>query len=719
MDEQSARQWVTATVAQHPYLKEPMLQDAIKIIVTLSQDNDYSTALSQFSQSKTIAELLTTLHCDSTTMAAAILFPFFKSNETSRKLICTTLNTETFKLLQETKRLETIDNIAVSKQIVVFQVKQLDKLRRMLLAVVDDARTVLIKLAERLSVLISLRKADTEQQQMIAQQTMALYAPLANRLGIGQFKWQLEDWSFRYLDNAHYLEISKGLKQRRQERDQYIEMFHQELLTLVNHSGIEKHEISGRAKHIYSIHRKIKRKQTTLQEIYDSNAFRVLVSNLEDCYHLLSLLHEKWAHVPHEFDDYIAKPKPNGYQSIHTVVIGPQNVHVEIQIRTFAMHEAAELGVAAHWKYKENNQHQDEYENKITLLRDMMSWQQELDQDEDERENLYNKLFEDRVYVFTPNNDVIDLPRGATPLDAAYHIHTEVGHRCKGAKINGQMFPLTHTLKTGDVVEIQTSKENKPSRDWLNPERGYLKTASAHNKVKNWFHRLHRQEKLTKGQEIWEKAAKRKKLGKNDLQKILQHFNFKTVEDLLIALGSGNVGIQALLRRLQPQNYAENIDLASIKKPRTETKQAPTSDEQNFLTQLAQCCKPLPGDEIMGYITKGHGISIHRKNCNNIIQAQEQRPERILDVNWSDNRTQRFPIDIIIEANERQGLIRDISTIIANEKLTLLGIQTSDHTTIHHSQIHLTIEVENLQPLNKVLNLIQQLPDVITAKRRS
>jgi GTP pyrophosphokinase len=698
--------WVEETVIKFPHLTVATLKKAFELAKKIDPSRE------KIAYSIAICDELLALNSDPKSIIAAILYPFYKNDQKTKALIGENFDTDITKILLGTKRMETIDQLPIKHDRIIFQHKQLDSLRRMLLAIVDDARIVLIKLAERLTRLTQLREADKETQQQIGNQTMHLYAPLANRLGIGHVKWQLEDWSFRYLEPKKYNEISKALKERRNDRETYIKKAHEELKSLLDEGDIKKYELKGRAKHIYSIFRKINRKQVPISEIYDSNAFRILVSDVEACYRTLSLVHEKWEHIPHEFDDYIAKPKPNGYQSIHTVVIGPDNRNIEIQIRTFAMNEEAELGVAAHWKYKENITAVDAYENKIKLLRDVMNWQEELQPD------TKANFFEDRVYVFTPANDILDLAIDSTPLDAAYHIHSEVGHHCKGAKVNHKMVPLTQKLNTGDLIEILTHKQSNPSRDWLNPERGYITTQTARNKVKNWFYREQAHKMLARGLEIWEKNAKREHLSKNVLGPIAPQFNFKTADDLLIAIGSGNVGINTVLRRLKPATQTPEPEIVKIKKPETKTSTSgDIAGTESLLTQLARCCHPIPGDKIIGYITKGRGVSIHRTDCDNIIEAQKNRPERILDVNWSTKKSTKYSVNIEIKAVDNPGLIRDISTLIANENISLLGINSQVDKATNHCRINLTIEIESLEPLHKILTHFKQIPNVINARR--
>ena len=430
-----------------------------------------------------------------------------------------------------------------------------------------------------------------------------------------------------------------------------------------NSSYGEDVSISGRAKHIYSIYRKMLKKHVDFGEIYDTIAFRIIVPSIKDCYTILGIVHATWPHVANEFDDYIAKPKPNGYRSIHTVVIGPQNITVEIQIRTQDMHEEAELGVAAHWKYKEGGTNSN-YENKISWLRDVMDWQKELTTDKPGGENLYAKIFQDRVYVFTPQGDIFDLPAKATPLDFAYYIHSDLGNKCRGVKVNGNLVQLTYVLKTGDQVQILTAKNGQPSRDWLNPHLGYLTTALARNRVRHWFRKQNYQENLSIGEDIWDKTARRENISKAKLNKIAPELNYKNSDDLLAALGAGDVTITHILHHLKTEESLEispteeNIsEIFPINPPKFSRSHIHIAGVGNLLTQLARCCKPIPGDSILGYITKGKGITIHQQRCPNIQHAQLLYPKRIVEAQWGSEKLQSYPVGIIIEANDRGGLI--------------------------------------------------------------
>lgn len=610
-----------------------------------------------------------------------------------------------------------------------------DKLRKMLLAIVDDVRVVVLKLAEQLVRMKTLRQAAPFEQQAAAKVVSEIYAPLANRLGIGQLKWQLEDWAFRYSNPDAYQDLKKALNMRRQDRETYVHDTIDEISKLLQQEHISRYDISGRAKHIYSIHKKINRKHVDFAEIYDAIALRVLVHSIEDCYKVLSVVHSRWEHIPQEFDDYISNPKPNGYRSIHTAVIGPENKNIEIQIRTQAMHDEAELGVAAHWAYKEGGSATSNYDEKIAWLRQVMAWQQEVSHQQNEatgedipHDQQLENLFSDRVYVFTPQGDIIDLPEKATPLDFAYYVHSDIGHRCRGAKVNGALVPLTYHLKTGDIVAVQTAKESKPSRDWLNPDSGYLQSPKARSKVAHWFRRQNYDENIEKGQQLWEKLYRTKQIPKTALHDAYKKFNFKSVDGLLAALGSGDISTAALLQQIQSDDLDANTQEQSavLKSTSKLDKRLATSNQRstvniagvdNLLSQLAQCCKPIPGDAIIGYITQGRGVTVHRSDCHNVLHAQQNSPQRIVAAEWGSDIPGSYLVDLNLQANNTNNLIRDITQLISAEKIPLMGIHSQCARNDDTVMIHLTIEISSLAPLQKLIQKLRELPGINAIER--
>ncbi|HYF97664.1 MAG TPA: RelA/SpoT family protein [Coxiellaceae bacterium] len=712
--------WLTELTVQYPKINQALLAQACKLAASFKDPAKLIFRQDPFDLGLAIADELLSLNCDSDCVAAAVLYPTAIAHQLSNETIINATNVTVAKLIQGAI---TIENLQATQDHKSAEAKaaQADKLRKMVLAVVDDLRVVLLKLAERLIALKHLRHATPNQQKTAAHEVMTVYAPLANRLGLGQLKWQLEDWSFRYLDRQAYEDIFKVLKQRREEREAHVAHLIEKLTQLVESTHIESVKINGRAKHIYSIYRKLVNKQLTMDKLYDMIALRVLVPTLQDCYAVLGIVHSSWKHIQSEFDDYIAHPKANGYRSIHTAIMDETQHPVEVQIRTYAMHEEAELGVAAHWVYKEGSS-QPSYENKINVLRTLFDWQKELNEDS---RQLSEQLLNDHVYVFTPNGDVIDLDQGATPLDFAYHIHTELGHNCRGAKVNGVLVPLSYSLKTGDQVSVLTTKNGHPSRDWLRDSNGYLKTTRAKQKVAAWFKKQSTEEHIAQGQQLWEKACRHKIIHKQELAKALKHFNFKNNESLMAAIGAGDLKIGTIFNYLGIEHPDYEIHAAhhnSAIKISAPKKAAQSSiiieGVGNLFTQIARCCKPIPGDSIVGYITRDRGVTIHQKTCGNISHALINRAERVLQVQWEQQLAQRYAIDLIIETTNRSGISRDVSNIIANEKIILTHFTTHSDESRNNNLIHLTVEVENLEIFQQLLKQLQQLPDVLEVRRK-
>jgi len=509
---------------------------------------------------------------------------------------------------------------------------QAESLRKMLLAMVEDIRVVLIKLAERTQTLRNLPRADAAQQQQIARETQSLFAPLANRLGIWQIKWELEDLSMRYLEPALYKQIAQHLDERRIDRERYIADLIAQLEQALTRAGIQG-EVSGRPKHIYSIINKMKRKQLDFDQLYDVRAVRVLVENIEQCYAALSIVHELWLPIQKEFDDYIAKPKPNGYRSLHTAVLGPRRLPVEVQIRTRQMHHDSELGVAAHWRYKENRQAESALDQKVAWLRQVLAWKAELADNGELQQPLRDEMQQDRVYVLTPQGKVIDLPQGATPVDFAYVLHTDLGHRTRGAKVDGNIVPLKHTLQTGQRVEILTVKQGGPSRDWINPQLGYLQSARARAKVRHWFAEQNQDDSIAQGRALLERELHR--IGVNDVnqEKLAQKLRYNKPDDLLAALGRGDITPRRVSLAITPEAPAPRKVPAG-----QQPAHAPRiliEGVNNLTYKLALCCRPQPTDAIVAYVTRDRGITIHRRVCPFMQRVPEEREDRLLDARWS------------------------------------------------------------------------------------
>lgn len=600
---------------------------------------------------------------------------------------------------------------------------QAENLRKMLLAMAEDVRVVLIKLADRLHNMRTLSVLPADKQLRIARETMDIYAPLANRLGIWQVKWELEDLSLRYLEPQAYKQIAALLAEKRLDREAYVTRFVETLARELAQAGIGA-DVSGRVKHIYSIWRKMQRKGKDFGEIFDMRAVRVLVNDIRDCYAALGVVHSLWQHVPGEFDDYIATPKENNYRSIHTAVIGPEGKTVEVQIRTHDMHNQSELGVAAHWRYKEGAKHDKAFDDKIAWLRSLLEWKDEVAGAADFVDQFKSEVFSERVYVFTPKGNIVDLPAGATPLDFAYHIHTDVGHRCRGAKVNGHMVPLIYTLKTGDRVEAITVKEGGPSRDWMSPHLGYLHTSKARAKVQAWFHLQNYESNVAAGRQILEREFQRMGMADVNYEKLAARFQYDQVDNFLSAIGRGEIKPAQILHAVQELLEPALKETKPVFSPRApETRKAPAGVSiqgvGNLLTRMAKCCNPLPGDAIVGFITRGQGIAVHRQDCPNALRHHNENEERLIEVNWGAHTGQTYPVDVDIVAHERSGLLRDITGVLANENINVIAVNTQTDKKQHIAHMTFTLEIPNVEILSRVLALIDQIPNIMAVRRKT
>ena len=676
--------------------------------------------------------ILLMLSMDLGTLKAAIIYPFVEAGLISQERMDEDFGPKIAKLVEGVLEMEAIRSLQTLHRSETSP-EQVDNVRRMLLAMVEDVRAVVIKLAERIACLREAKKADEETRVLMAQEITNIYAPLANRLGIGQLKWELEDLAFRYLHPETYKQIAKQLDEKRLDRERYIQEFVRSLRDALKEAGVEA-EVYGRPKHIYSIWRKMQKKHLEFNELFDVRAVRVVTKRLQDCYAALGIVHTHFHHIPREFDDYVANPKPNGYQSIHTVVVGPEGKTVEIQIRTDQMHQDAELGVAAHWRYKEGPQaggKANTFEDKIEWLRKLLAWQEDLSESGSLLEDLRSQVFEDRVYVFTPKGDVIDLPAGATPLDFAYHVHSMIGHRCIGAKIDGRIVPFTYALQTGDQVEVITQKEPNPSRDWMNPNAGFLRSSRARAKVATWFRKLDRDKNIVAGRELFEKELDRHNLSMSKIDKgnMLRRFNLESTDDLLAGIGSGDIRINQVLNYLDTcynKPTAEEDDRRLLE--RLEQKaNAPMRHKPkdhivvegvgNLMTHIARCCQPIPGDAIQGFITMGRGVSIHREDCEQLKELSRRNPERLIDAVWGENYSGGYSLTIRIISNDRSGLLRDITTVLANEKINVMGVRSRSNVREQTAEIDMELEIYNINAFNRALAKLSQLNDVISAKR--
>jgi len=596
---------------------------------------------------------------------------------------------------------------------------QIERLRKMLLAMAEDVRVVVIKLADRLDNMRVLLHHSADKQQRMARETLDLFAPLANRLGIWQMKWELEDLSLRYLEPETYKKLARLLDERRIDRENYIEQVIKSLSEALADAGI-KAKISGRPKHIYSIWRKMQKKGIDFDEVFDVRAVRVLVNSVTECYMTLGLVHNQWQPIRSEFDDYIAKPKNNNYQSLHTAVIGPEQKIFEVQIRTHTMHHHAELGVAAHWRYKEDgNQHDHAFEYKIAWLRQILQWKDEEGESGDFIDRFRAEIFETRVYVLSPIGEVIDLQQGATPLDFAYCIHSELGHCCRGAKINHRIVPLTYILKSGELVEILTGKEEKPSRDWLIPQAGYLKTSTARSRVRQWFKKQDFQQNLSDGRKLLERFLRPLNIKNYRLAQLAQALRFKSEDELLASVGCGDTSISQIANSFKEQVLPKKKKVLPIISNNPQNR-VDIKGVGGLLTQRARCCQPVPYDPIVGYISKGRGVIVHRRDCPNALHWQETGNQRLIEVEWRQaNAKQAFvyPVEILISGFDRTGLLRDISSIVANEKINILDSQTS--TSNNSVDMMFRLEVSHLEQLNRALGKIDALPNVMRVWRKN
>ncbi len=689
-------------------------------------DNLWVEGASSFNTGLEMAEILAGLHMDTDCLKAAVIYRAVREGQTTLVEVKKVAGEHIANLIDGVLQMAAISAIMnADKRMVLGQSSnQLENLRRMLVAMVDDVRVALIKLAERTCAIRAVKDAPEEKKQKVAKEVFDVYAPLAHRLGIGHIKWELEDLSFRYLQPHAYKKIARLLDEKRLVREDYITTVIDNLQSSLISVGIDG-GISGRAKHIYSIWRKMKRKRIDFYQIYDVRAVRVLVPEVRDCYAVLGIVHNLWQHIPKEFDDYIAAPKENGYRSLHTAVLGPDGKVLEVQIRTQNMHDEAELGVCAHWRYKEGStKSRESYEDKITWLRQVLEWQEELgDTDVSSVISQFSEdIVDERVYVFTPDGHVVDLAQGATPLDFAYHVHTEVGHSCRGAKVNGRIVPLTYTLKTGEQVTVIKSNEAKPSRDWLNPSLGYLGTARARAKAIHWFKRQDRTQNIVDGKAILEKEFHRLDVGKIDLTDFTQVFSVKSVEDVYAAVGAGDLRVGQVLNAIQSAIESEpeqGVLPFDLRKPQINKSDADFTVDgvSNILTNIAGCCKPVPGDDVIGYVSYGRGVTVHRDDCVELKRLMETNRERVVEVNWSKRNDSVYSVEIFIKAYDRQGLLMDVTSAVTHEKVNVTAVNTSsDHGTGTATML-LTVEVPSLECLGGLLGKINQLPNVVDVKR--
>ncbi|MCO4836597.1 MAG: GTP diphosphokinase [Oceanospirillaceae bacterium] len=677
-----------------------------------------------------MAEILTTLQVNEETLVAAVLYRAVREDKLALKEVKDRFGPVVASLIDGVLQMAAISSLqSPTRDSILGQSDgQLTNVRKMLVSLVDDVRVALIKLAERTCAIRAVKNVDRKKRYLVSREVFDVYAPLAHRLGIGAIKWELEDLSFRYLQPNAYKEIASYLDERRMDRQDYIERVLANLTQQLKGAGIVP-DVMGRAKHIYSIWRKMQRKNIEFSKVYDVRAVRVLVPELTDCYTALGIVHGLWRNIPQEFDDYIATPKENGYRSLHTAVIGPEGKVVEIQIRTFAMHDEAELGVCAHWLYKgtDINSSGNSYDDKLAWLRQVLEWHDEVGDGDEFVNQVKGDVDQDRIYVFTPDGHVVDLPNGATPIDFAYRVHTEVGNTCRGAKIHGRIVPLTYALQTGDQVSIMTSKGGAPSRDWMNPNLGYVTAGRTRAKIGHYFKQLDKDKNAAAGRHQVEREMRRMAISGVDYALIATQINFKQVDDMYAALGAGDLRLTQVINAAQQQvepnlKPKKQLDL-SLLNGKAKSLSAVGNDVQiagvgNLLTSIANCCKPVPGDAITGFITLTRGVSVHRQDCLNIMNMAERDRQRIIEVNWSGNSEHTYPVDIYIEAVDRSGLLSEVIMVLGNENVNLGNISTNVDKKTHSATIAMTIDIPRLDLLGRILDKISQLPNVLDVRRQ-
>jgi len=722
---------------KYSQVDKELLQRALDVAEKAHKGQKRASGEPYINHCKAVASILAEMHVPPSIVAAGLLHDTVEDTGIDFKDLKREFGKEIFDLVQAVTKLGSLPR--VSKHSEIKQSSNGEKkrgksdvisdpsiwraelasenLRKTFLAMAEDPRVVLIKLADRLHNMRTLRYLPEEKQKRIAQETMDLFAPLANRIGIWQMKWDLEDLSFRYLESEIYHDIAKQLDERRSERERKMRKITNQITGVMKKAGMQA-EVTGRPKHIYSIYKKMKRKNIPFDELSDIRGVRIVVPSEEECYGAVGIIHLHWRPLPGEFDDYIAAPKPSLYQSIHTSVIYEDGETLEVQIRTPGMHRKAEYGIAAHWRYKEGRKRDKDFEQRVAYLRQMLEWQQDVESAQEFVDGLKNEVFGDRVYAFTPRGDIIDLPVGATSIDFAYNIHTEVGHRCRGAKVNGRLVALDHKLATGDQVEILTAKRGGPSRDWLNENLELVKTKSAISKIRRWFKQLEKDQNVESGFSLLEKEISRLDLGKDiEYEELAKSFNYESAEDLFAAVGCGDVSVGRVVHALVIVKEGDTTGFTA--QFREEISRETSGDIsvvglRGVKNQLAGCCNPTPGDEIIGFITRGRGATIHRKDCANVLNARDK--ERLVEVSWG-SPVRTFPVPIIIKAYDRDGLTKDIATVLSNNNVRLSELRVDVDESQGEASFNLVLGVRNVLELQRTLDLLERINNVYEARR--
>ncbi|HET7678490.1 MAG TPA: bifunctional (p)ppGpp synthetase/guanosine-3',5'-bis(diphosphate) 3'-pyrophosphohydrolase [Candidatus Limnocylindrales bacterium] len=710
--EAQARRLESVIAQHHPQADLAVVRESYRFAVEAHREQRRATGEPFITHPIAAAQILAEMGLDPAAIQAALLHDIPEDTEYSLADIEERFGAEVAKLVDGVTKLSKFSTLSHEEQ-------QAENIRKMFLAMAEDIRVVLIKLADRLHNMRTLYGLPSEKQQRIARQTAEIYAPLAERLGIWQIKWELEDLAFKYLDPERYRTLATQLETRRKARETYIERAMSALREALEAAGIAA-ELSGRPKHIASIWKKMQRKAADFSEIYDVYAIRVLVDELKDCYAALGVVHSLWRPIPGQFDDYIAMPKGNLYQSLHTAVIALDGKPLEVQIRTHTMHRVAEVGIAAHWRYKEGggSKHDRDYDAKLAWVRQLMDWQREVADATEFVEGLKLDIFQDQVFVFTPKGEVKDLPAGATPLDFAYRIHTDVGHRCIGAKVNNRLVPLDYKLQNGDIVEIVTTKgAHGPSRDWLN----IVRTGHAREKIRQWFKRQQRDENIAHGRESLDRELRRlartslDKLGGERLAEVADQYKYQSVDDFLAAVGYGAVSAQQVVMRLGVADDADEAVLPQHAPPQpTRTGGVRVKGVGDLLVRFAGCCHPIPGDPIEGFITRGKGVTVHLRSCPTIIN--ERDVNRLIEVEWEGEVQQTYPISIRIEAYDRTGLLSEITNVVAENRVNILAANVTTNPD-HTATVKATLQVASVSQLARVLSRLEQVKDVYSVQR--
>jgi GTP pyrophosphokinase len=712
--------WLSVADAVYSAEDAKLIRSACDFVAPLYASHRTSTGAWVMQHALGTASILAEMRLDAQAVAAAVLHDVPECVENSAEKLVEKFGHGVAQLVDGVARMGQIQHFgelhnAPDKE---KGLAQAEGLRQMLLAMVEDIRVVLIKLAERTQTMRCLSQAEEALRQKVAEETREIFAPLANRLGVWQLKWELEDLSCRYLDPVLYKKIAKSLDEKRLERERYIGEVIGQLRDELAKAQVAG-EVTGRPKHIFSIINKMRRKRIDFEQVYDVRAVRVLVPEVKDCYTVLGLVHHLWQPISGEFDDYISHPKSNDYRSLHTAVIGPEGQALEVQIRTFDMHQYAEYGVAAHWRYKEGGKVSSAQDEKIAWLRQILEWKEDLADSSELLDQFKSELKEDRVFVFTPQGKVVDLPAGATPIDFAYHVHSTLGDRCRGAKVDGSIVQLSYKLANGQRVEIISAKQGGPSRDWLNPALGYVQSARSKAKIRHWFKYQNFDENVSQGRAQLDRELHRLGLTSFNQEKLAQKFEHNKLEDFLAALGRGDItnhqAVTAIQEDTAPKAELENT--LKTRQPRSGGQKGTVLLEGvgNLLTAIAKCCNPMPPDSIVGYVTRGRGVTVHRHDCPSMLRLKNTRPDQVVDATWGGAKKALFEANLEIEANDRHALLRDISEVFTREKVSVTRVNSQSKDGM--ARMGFTVEVSGLEQLSRVLAQVNNVDGVVEARR--